>query len=116
MLGVGGINVTNAGSGYITPPTVTFTDAVGDTTGTGATAVAINNTLTTGLLGDITVTSPGTGYTTAPQVTFVGGGATNTAAAYATLTNTLNYTLNVKVITGPLSGTTAGCRSSRERT
>jgi len=99
VLGVSGINVTAAGSGYTTPPTVTITDAAiaPAVPGTGATAIAINNTLTTGLLGDILIASAGTGYTTAPQVTFVGGGgAANTAVAYATLTNTLTFNLQTK--------------------
>ena len=50
------------------------------------------------MLGDVTVTAAGTGYITAPQVTFVGGGgAANTAVAYATLTNnTIEYHLQPK--------------------
>jgi FtsP/CotA-like multicopper oxidase with cupredoxin domain len=99
VLGVGDINVSSAGSGYLVPPTVTITDTAVTPAvpGTGATAIAINNTLTTGILGDILVASAGTGYTTAPQVTFVGGGgAANTAVAYATLTNTLTFDLVTK--------------------
>ena len=99
-LALGGINVTNPGLGYLTPPIVTITNAAGDVTGSGATAVAINASLTTGVLGDVSISAPGTGYTTAPQVTFIGGGATNVATAYATLTNTPNYTLNAKIING----------------
>jgi hypothetical protein len=98
VLGVAGIRVVNAGSGYTAPPTVTITDgAVAPAVpGTGATAIAINNTLTSGLLGSVTITAPGTGYTTAPQVTFLGGQSATSAAAYATLVGTRNYHLQIK--------------------
>ena len=42
----------------------------------------------------------GTGFTTAPTVTFVGGGASNSPTAYATLTNTINYDLQQKALLG----------------
>ncbi|OWK40279.1 proprotein convertase P-domain-containing protein [Fimbriiglobus ruber] len=71
------INVTNTGSFYTTPPTVTITPAVGDTTGAGATATAlINNGHVTGIV----ITNPGSGYTKAPIITITGGGGSNATA------------------------------------
>jgi len=58
------------GSGYTSPPTVTF--STGPATGTTTLAVAAVN-----------VTAPGTGYASAPTVAFTGGGTG--AAATATL-------------------------------
>lgn len=65
-----GFNVTAAGAGYQVPPLVTLTNASGDITGRGATAVAI---LSGGTLAGITLTHMGEGYTAAPVVTFSGG-------------------------------------------
>lgn len=59
------------GSGYTTPPTVTFTGGGG----TGAAAVAKLNGVT-----GITVTAAGTGYTTPPTVTITRGGGTGAKA------------------------------------
>jgi FtsP/CotA-like multicopper oxidase with cupredoxin domain len=99
VLGVGILRVTSATAfTYTAPPTVTITNAAGDITGAGATATAINNTLTTGIIGTVTIPpgGGGTGYTTAPQVTFTGGmGATGTTG-YATLTGTLNFHMQPK--------------------
>jgi Bacterial cadherin-like domain/Multicopper oxidase len=61
-----------AGSGYTSPPTVTFS------TGTASA------TTTLGVMG-ATVTAPGSGYTSAPAVSFTGGGVINPAAANANL-------------------------------
>ena len=74
------INVTNGGSGYTSPPTITILG-----TGTGATAHA---TVTADAITDITVTNGGSGYVTDPTslsfptivigVTGTGTGATAT--------------------------------------
>ena len=53
------ITVTNAGTGYVTAPTVTFSSGA-------ATAVA---TISSGRVTSIQVTNGGTGYTTAPAIT-----------------------------------------------
>jgi CSLREA domain-containing protein len=71
------VNVTNGGTGYTTAPTVTFTNAPGDTTGSGATATA---TLTGDTVTAVDVTNGGTGYTLPPLVSFTGGGGTGAAA------------------------------------
>jgi len=89
------ILVTNGGSGYATvnangkvsyqTPKVVISAATGDTTGAGATATAIVDTVvgsaTFGQVTGIRVTLAGSGYTLAPQVTIqstggVGDGAT----------------------------------------
>lgn len=58
------VNVTNQGSGYVTPPTVSFSSGAATATavlGTGSSA---------GKVVSVTITNGGTGYTTAPIVTF----------------------------------------------
>lgn len=77
------ITVTNGGTGYTTPPSVTITDA----TGTGATATA---TVTAGVVTSITVQSPGKNYSGSPTITVA---APPVAGIVGTGTPTL--TLNV---------------------
>ena len=74
--------VTNGGSGYTSAPTVVFTNATGDTTGSGAAGFAVINN---GAVVGVVITSAGTGYTAAPTISFTGGGGTGAAA-----TTTLN--------------------------
>lgn len=68
--------VTDGGSGYTTPPSVSFTG--GD--GTGATANAV---IEGGAVTRIVITNPGSGYTSAPTVAFTGGGGSDAAATAA---------------------------------
>ncbi len=63
---VSAISVTNIGSGYTSTPTVSFTRATGDVTGTGATATV---TLTNSYVTAVTVGVGGASYTAAPTVT-----------------------------------------------
>jgi hypothetical protein len=65
------VTVTNGGSGYIGPPSVTFSPP---TTPGGITALGIT-TVSGGVVTGVSVTFTGTGYTTAPTVTI--GPATN---------------------------------------
>ena len=65
------IPVASGGTAY-TSATVTVTRGVGDTTGTGASGVAV---VSGGVIQSITVTG-GTGYTKVPTVTLVGVGGT----------------------------------------
>ena len=77
--GVTGFNLTNAGSGYTSPPTVTVAPPV-STDGTQATAVA---TLTpAGAIASIQVVNPGSLYylDVNPLVTITGGGGIGGAA------------------------------------
>ena len=93
-LGVTRIRCTNVGAGYTTLPTVTIANppVVG---AAPATAVVTNITttgaLTTGRVGNITITNGGSNYSYAPQVSLIGGGNSQTAVAYANLTNTKTY-------------------------
>jgi FtsP/CotA-like multicopper oxidase with cupredoxin domain len=80
---IGSITVTNGGSGYTKPPRVTITNAVGDTTGKGATAVA--NVDATGKVASIDLVTVGSQYTAAPVVTIAPPSSGTTATATATL-------------------------------
>ncbi|PHY20218.1 hypothetical protein [Caulobacter sp. BP25] len=63
------------GSGYTTPPSLTFSAPKEGVTAAGTATVA------KGELTDITVTTAGSGYTTAPTITVSGGGGSGAAAA-----------------------------------
>jgi fibronectin-binding autotransporter adhesin len=76
--GVNGITSFTGGAGYIAPPIVTVTNGVGDTTGTGATAIAQINP-TTGIVTNVVITCPGVNYTATPIFVLSGGGATTPA-------------------------------------
>lgn len=65
LLRVQGVEITNAGYGYTTPPTVAFYG--GD--GQGATALA---SIGDGIVGIVSVTSGGSGYADVPTVQFIG--------------------------------------------
>jgi autotransporter-associated beta strand protein len=70
--------ITSGGAGYITPPIVLVVPGAGDTTGTGAAAIAQINPLT-GMVTNVIITSPGVNYTATPTFTLIGGGATTAA-------------------------------------
>lgn len=75
------VTMTDRGSGYTTPPTVSFASG----TGFGAAGTAVLGTGTNaGKVMSVTVTEDGQGYQVAPAISFVGGGGTG-AAATATL-------------------------------
>lgn len=76
--GVGSITVTDGGSGYTSPPTVSFSGGGG--TGAAGTAVVVG-----GVVRSVTITALGSGYTSVPTVSFTGGGGTG-AAGTAVLT------------------------------
>jgi len=92
-----GITVTAPGATYTAAPIVTITNAAGDTTGKGATALAtVDLTPASPTLGQVTgirLVTVGSGYTAAPTVTITpapgdltGVGATATATLYTGLT------------------------------
>jgi len=87
-----------AASGYTSAPTVVFTNASGDTTGTGAAGTAI---ISNGFVISVTVTNPGTLYTLPPVVSFTGGGGTG-AAATAVLGSggTANQVASISITSG----------------
>jgi len=73
---LGGIHVTNPGSGYSGTPAVTIT---GD--GHGASAIATVGA--DGGISQIVVVNPGSGYTSPPEIAIGGTGTGATAAAYS---------------------------------
>jgi hypothetical protein len=77
------VNISNPGSGYSTPPTITFTGGGGS----GAAATAVLGKA----VGSLTLTNPGSGYTSAPTISFTGGGGSGAAAT---------ATLATRVVTG----------------
>jgi len=83
--GVQGINVTAAGTGYTTTPTVAITGG----SGSGATATAVLGS--SGNIIGINVTNAGTGYTSVPTVTLSGGGGSG-GTATATLSTAAAFT------------------------
>ncbi len=70
-----GILTLSGGSGYIAPPVITITNAAGDTTGSGATAIAQINPVT-GAVTNVIMTCPGVNYSATPIFVVSGGGAT----------------------------------------
>jgi len=82
------INITNPGSGYVSPPTVTI--AAPPAGGTRATATAILGTgAFVGQIVGFSITNPGSGYTLAPSVTVslpTAGGTFSPGAVLGNLT------------------------------
>ena len=72
------IDVYDGGSGYDTQPVVEILPQPGDTTGSGAKAVAY---IALGKVSKIIVTDPGSGYTATPIVNVIGGGSTTLTPA-----------------------------------
>jgi len=68
------VQVTSAGAGYATPPTITF---IG---GGGTSAQATAALDAAGGVSRIDVTTPGSGYTAAPTVQIAGGGGAGATA------------------------------------
>jgi len=93
------ITVSNAGTGYLTPPTVTITGGGGSS----ATATAILNT---GTVNSITITNGGTGYTTPPTITMqkpvVFTGNCSISGTTLTINSTISGSLQANVV---ISGT-----------
>jgi hypothetical protein len=86
------VSVTNGGSSYTSPPTVTLANGAG----TSATPASATATLgvpppNAGQVTGINIVSGGSGYSTAPLVTFTGGGGAG-AAATTTLGTSLTIT------------------------
>ncbi len=81
---VGSVTITLGGSGYTTPPTVTFSAPTSGATATG-TANLVNGSVTS-----VTITDPGYGYTAAPTVTFSAPTSGVTATGTANLASALD--------------------------
>ena len=80
--------MTDGGTGYTSPPTVSFTGGGGS----GATATA---TLAGTSVATVAVTNGGTGYTSPPTVSFTDGGGGSGATATASLTGNTVTAINV---------------------
>jgi hypothetical protein len=75
-----GVVLTNGGSGYMTPPTVTFSSPGADAGATAATALATLGSVLPSPVVGIQVTNPGSGYLAPPTVTLSGGGGSGAMA------------------------------------
>jgi hypothetical protein len=97
---VNSVTINNAGSGYTSAPTVTFSapSEPGGITATGTATVA------GGVVTGVTITNRGSGYVTAPTITFSGGGGSGASAA-ATLTPETDNSFGEFAIL-PISGET----------
>lgn len=89
---VTGTSQVSGGSGYSSPPTVTFSapQTINGVTATGA-AVLLGNTVQS-----ITITNAGSGYQSAPTITFSGGGGSG-ASFTATIGNFCKTNANQEV-------------------
>ena len=90
------VTITDPGSGYTAPPSVTFSPGLGIT-------ARGNAVMQPGPVGSVDVTAAGSGYTSVPGVMFSGGGGGSGATANAALSNSV---LSVSV-TSPGSGYTS---------
>ena len=79
------LEITNGGSGYITPPTITLSGGGG--TGAAATC-SVGGTQFS--VSEIEITGSGRGYTTSPIVTIGGPGTGVTATAVARINSILD--------------------------
>ena len=83
---VASITITNAGTGYTTPPILTFT-------GGGATVQAIATcTIANGAIDKVTLVSPGYGYTSQPTIILSGANQTAVLTPVLTATATVSTT------------------------
>ena len=90
------VTVTAGGTGYTTPPTVTFT-------GGGGSNAAAKALMSGGVVVAVIVTNPGSSYTSDPTVGFTGGGGSG-----ATATVTRGGTLMYGLTSAPASGSYVG--------
>lgn len=102
--------ITNAGTGYTSNPTVSFSGGVGS----GAAAGAIIGT--DGLVKGIIMSNYGTGYTSAPTVAFAGGaGSAAAATAYINLYNDAIFKLLLDADQVAVKFSPAGTGTSTKR-
>jgi hypothetical protein len=93
------VTITNGGSGYTAPPTVTISaPPVG---GIQATATA---NITAGSVTSVTITNPGAGYTGTPTITFSAPSSGTTATATVTVTTGGAYIPNNTVFSSAFFG------------
>ncbi len=92
---VGVVTITNGGSGYFSPPTVTFSSP-----GIGTTAIGYAVVSSAGTITQIRLKDAGIGYTSSPTITISSPGSTGIGT----------FVFN-EVVTGSSSGTTARVNS-----
>ena len=101
---IGSVGITNTGSGYTTPPTVTVS-APNQSNGVQATVVAsISNAAST--ITNISITSGGTGYTSFPTVTIAPPSNPYGVQAQAVVTSITSGAISSIQITNPGYGYT----------
>jgi streptogramin lyase len=93
--------ITNAGTGYTTAPTVTFSAPASGTTATGTAYISAK-----GLVLGVAITNPGSGYTTAPTMTFSAPPTGLTATAFANITTGISPSSGtISLVDGDAGGT-----------
>lgn len=92
---IGGVTVNNGGTNY-TSPSVSFTNAAGDTTGSGAAATAV---VSGGVITAINMTNWGVNYTAQPTINITDGAGTGASASATLLSNVLDI-LSITVLWG----------------
>ena len=85
---LGKVFLNNDGSGYTSPPTITFSPSPTGVGGDRGTAVGIITTVGgVSSLQEIFITNAGAGYTVAPTISISGGGGTGAAATCSVTTS-----------------------------
>ena len=107
--GVQGVNITAAGVGYTTTPTVDFANPP---TGSANKAEGTAIVGSTGTVVGINVTKSGSGYTTVPVVTITGGGFSTVATATATLNTSAVFTAGERINATDYSSSVLAAASS----
>ena len=98
------IFLNNDGSGFTSPPTITFSDSAANNPATAIGILTTRANVTS--IEKILMTSAGAGYTTTPTITISGGGGTG-AAATCSIETTYNGVIRFNVIDGGVGYSTA---------
>jgi FtsP/CotA-like multicopper oxidase with cupredoxin domain len=77
---VAGLTLTNSGSGYTAPPTVTIAPPSGCVLGTAGCSQATATASIGGSVASVFLSNGGTGYSSVPTVVFTGGGGSGASA------------------------------------
>ncbi len=85
------ITISNGGTGYSTPPTISIAGSSGINTGTPGSGATATCTVSGGAVNSITITNGGSGYTNGATISFSGGGGSNAAATASIYDGTKCY-------------------------
>jgi hypothetical protein len=119
---VDSVLITNAGSGYTSAPTITFSFAVLSGTATTIVDAAGTAVVAVGTITSLTLTSTGTGYgATGPTVSFTGGGGTGATATVALIGSPISPVLTLTAggsgyTSAPLVGFSGGAGTGASAT